>query len=408
MSETQNGGTKRGKGALAGIGIGVLGLVGAGAFAFTQLRGGEKANTPEEAVASFLQSLETGDIIGLSKGLAPGERAVVVDSVLPMLSELSRLNILEKNFNASSVSGVSAKVVGLKSKSTILRDDVARVEIVGGQINSRFDPSKLPVGDFVRKLAGKQLDEAKPTTDRASLTTEGNNEYFLQKVGSRWYVSMNYSVAEQQRAEQGKKTPAKEAGAPAVGAETPQAAVAEMMQAIADLNSRRVIELLPPDELPAAHDYSADWLKEAESTVKEFRSQFKLSVKPVMKTKKLGEDRTLVTISDMPMDLKVDTGDITGDAQYGAKKFSGSFRDKSGNTGALKWENGSAFGELSMADEGKFGFTYAKECLTVTLDGEERNGCGQAGIAEMISEITDAQDGAVRSRLLRKGNPKGR
>jgi hypothetical protein len=387
VSETDKDPKKLGKTALAGIAIGVLGLAGAGAFAFTQLKGEEKPNTPEEAVQSFLQSLETGDVIGLSKGLAPGERAVVVDSVLPMLSELSRLNILEKNFDASKVTGVTAKVVGLKSKSAMLRDDLARVEIVGGQINSRFDPTKLPLGDFVRKLAGKSLTEAKPTTDRASLAKDGNNEYFLQKVGKRWYVSLNYSAAEAQRAESGDPLPKKDAGAPAVGAATPEAAVSEMMQAVADLNGRRIIELLPPDELPALHDYSAEWLKDGEDAVKDFKKQYKLSVKPVMQTKRLSEDRTLVTISDLPFDLKVDTGEAKADARYGAKQFTASYADNSGNAGTMTWKNGTASGEFGT-DQERFAFKYAKECLTLTFDGEDRNGCGQAGIAKMIGEIT--------------------
>ncbi len=85
--------------------IGLAGIVGGGAFAYTQLTGGEKANTPVEAVRDFYRSIEEGDVLGMAATLAPGERDVMLDSMVPMFEELSRLEILEKDLDLEAVPG---------------------------------------------------------------------------------------------------------------------------------------------------------------------------------------------------------------------------------------------------------------------------------------------------------------
>ena len=90
--------------------IGVLGIGAGSVFAVSQLTGGEKSNTPEEAVESFYRAVESRDFIGLAKTLAPGERDVMLDSLVPLVNELSRLEILEKDFNLERVTGYTAKL----------------------------------------------------------------------------------------------------------------------------------------------------------------------------------------------------------------------------------------------------------------------------------------------------------
>jgi hypothetical protein len=294
--------------ALLGVGLGVLGLAGGAAFAFTQIKGTEKANTPEQAIETFYKSFENGDAIGLAKTLAPGERDVMLDSMVPMLAEMSRLKVLEKDFDPAKIKGYTAKLTAFKAKSTVVRPDLAHVVVTSGKLSTTFNPNDLPFGDFVRKLGGDDLKQSKSTTQSSDIGSKADSPFVVQKIGKRWYLSMNYSIAESARlqSEDPYKVPLKGAGVAAKGAASPEAAVSDMMQAMADLNARRIIELLPPDEFAALHDYAGQFIDSADDGVKEVSKKYKLKVTPKLLTSKIADDRVVVTIDDLPFNLKVD------------------------------------------------------------------------------------------------------
>ena len=423
---------KKRRGALIGVGIGVLGLAGGVAFAFTQIRGQEKANTPVEAVQSFYTSFEAGDAIGMAKTLAPGERDVMLDSMVPMLAEMSRLNVLEKNFDPAKIKGYTAKLSNFKATSKEVRPDLAHVVVTSGKLSTTFNPNDLPFGDFVRKLSGKSLSEAESTTQSSDIGTTAESPFVVNKIGKRWYISLNYSAAESDRLGQENpySVPAKGSGVAAKGAPTPEKAVAEMMQAMADLNVRRMIELVPPDEFAALHDYAGRFIDEANDATKEATKQYKLTVNPTMKTNKLADDRVQVTLTDLPFNLKVDTADVKVKIDYANsnvdaaldttngdtarltwknKILDASVKTANGDSGKVSWKNKTLNGSLATAngDKGtlvyknkvldaqffpvsgeKISANYAKECFTLTVDGEEKKGCGQEGIAKLFSDLT--------------------
>ena len=361
---------KRRAGRIALAVIGVLGIGAGTAFAVTQLTGGEKSNTPEEAVESFYRAVETGDFIGLAKTLAPGERDVMLDSLVPLVNELSRLEILEKEFDLEKVKGYTAKLSDYKATATLLRPDLAAVRVTGGNLNATFDPKNLPFGDFLRDQFGKQIDEAEATTSSSSLSFGSDDSpIVVQKVGNRWYLSVNYSIAEAARNES--KTPfavpARGRGVPARGARTPEAAVAEMMQAGARLDLRRVIELLPPDEFAALHDYSGEFIPDAERQVADFRKQYSLRLRPKLRTTKLADDRSLVQITDVPLEFTSTINEQRISVSYANREGSASFT--------------SADGEDLRAE-------YKDNCLNLVLDGEKKRGCGRDGLAKLFTDLT--------------------
>lgn len=361
---------KRSVGKIVGVGIGVLGLLGGSAFAYTQITGGEKANTPEQAIESFYRSFETGDAIGMAKVLAPGERDIMLDSMVPMIGELSRLDILQKDLDLSKVPGYEAKVTNFKATSKILRTDLAEVRVTGGNLKTSFHPKKLPIGDFVRSLLGDQLDKVKPDSSNEALKVASENSpLVMQKVGKRWYLSLNYSVAEAARrtATDSYPVPAKGSGVAAKGADSAEAAVSEMLTAAGRFDVRRMIELLPPDEFAALHDYAGQFIRQAEDGVLEARKVAKVTITPKLRSTKISGDRTLVSIIDLPTTLKASYEGNVVDATYANKTLKGQLKSDTG--------------EVIKAD-------YSKECLTLVVDKETKKGCGQKGIAELVADLT--------------------
>lgn len=362
---------KKGKaGRIALVALGVVAIGGGGAFAFTQLTGGEKANTPEQAVEGFYRSFERGDFVGMSKAVVPGERDVFLDSLVPLASEMSRLEILEKDFTFDKVKGVSAKLSNYKATSKPLRADLAAVTVTGGKLKATINPKDFPFGDFLRKQFGKQIDEAEASTSTTDLRVgSGDSPLIVQKIGKRWYISGNYSIAEAARRDMDEpfKVPVKGGGVAAKGAKTPELAVSEMLQASANLDVRRVIELLPPDEFAALHDYAGEFIVDAEKGVADTRKQYKFTVTPKLEVSSLASDRRLVTIVDMPMSFR---------AEINGQKIAIDYKNKAGTASFTSKD-----GEDLRAE-------YKGSCATVKLDGETKKGCGRDGIAKLFTDIT--------------------
>jgi hypothetical protein len=355
-------------GRFAVLGVGLAGVVGGGAFAYTQFTGKEKANTPEQAVEQFYTSISQGDAIGLAQSLSPGERDVLLDSMVPMIGEMSRLGLLDENIDLNKVKGVDGTLTDFAATSTMLRDDLAAVKVTSGNLVTNFNPKDFPIGDLIRDAFGDEIDNATPTSDSTSLVNNNETPIVVEKVGRRWYVSFNQSVAESWRNEDPtRKVPAKWAGVAPKGADSPEAAVTEMMQAVGDLKTRRILELVPPDEIPALHDYAGEFLPDVEEAAAEANKYFKLKVSPQLRTEKITSDRSLVSLIDVPFDL---SGEFEGNvfsATYKAKKIDAS---------------------LLSAEGEKSSLSYQGECLTIVVEGDEEKACGQEELGELFSNIT--------------------
>ena len=357
-------------GKLLGLGLGLVGLVGGTVFAYTQITGGEKSNTPETAIESFYRSLETGDAIGMAKVLAPGERDVMLDSMVPMMAELSRLEILDKNLDLNRVPGYEAKVSNFKATSVSIREDLAEVRVTGGTMKSSIDPKKLPIGSFLRDILGDEIDKATVETSNESLKAgDGSDPLVMQKIGRRWYLSINYSAAEAARRASATPfdVPVKGGGVAAKGADSAEAAVAEMIAAAGRFDVRRMIELLPPDEFAALHDYAGQFIGETEEAVAEARRVATITIAPKLRSTTITDDRVLVSIVDLPATVKIANEGVVAEGRYANKKFSGQMTTDDG--------------EVLKAD-------YKNGCLTLVIDRETKKGCGQKGIAELFSEFS--------------------
>jgi hypothetical protein len=213
------------------------------------------AKTPEGAVEAMLDSLDANDILGVLDNLAPGEREVMKDATLDYVDELSRLGVLSDDVDLASVPGFEFSHDGMTYDVEQANERVWLVGITGGEITLGANVADLPLGEVV--FDRLDLDEIGPTDtttiDVAEQTGDEQLRVAVVEDGGAFYVSSYYTVAELAASSEGYTMPSTPIAA--AGAATPEEAVRGMVDAAIALDVERLIELTPPDEMAALHDY---------------------------------------------------------------------------------------------------------------------------------------------------------
>lgn len=304
------------KGRVLAAGIGVVALVGGGLFAFNALsNSGGGASTPEAAVNDFIDSLNHSDVIGVLDSLPKGER----DSFTPMatgsLEHLKRLGLLSDGAKLNGIPGVEFNFTGYTIATNTVGDTVANVKVSGGQIRASYDLAKLPLGDV---LVDAIWDGERPV-DAGSQTQDNTDALELTTVkdGDGWHVSLWYSLAEQAREEAELPAPNFGHGVAANGADSPEAAVTELMNAVNDLDVERMIELSPPSEAAALHDYAPLFLDDARKAVAEMKKETGLRMDLALEgvTSEGKGDRRTVYVGGMSGTVEADDFSLTMDGR---------------------------------------------------------------------------------------------
>jgi hypothetical protein len=387
---------------LIGIGLGVALLAGGGFYAYTQLVK-EKSNTPTQAVESFYTALANGDAIGLAETLDPGERDILLDSVVPMVAEMNRLQFFE-GADLRQIKGVKGSFTNYKATETKLagRDDLVEVTIKSGTLVTDFDPKALPLGKNIKDALKDVLDDSKKTSTTKQLK---DTPFVVHKTGSRWYVSANYSIGEAARRSNGKTTPLKTAGTVPNGAATPEAAVADMMQAVADINVKRMIELMPPSELPALQNYSDWFLPEMQQGIADvdLKQFYALKFTPQLRSESAGKGRATVFVEDLPMNLKVDTeiGKLTFNYKDSTFDLKGS--TSNGDNVEAKYIRGDFNSRLMLTDGTKVTAKRTKNDFTGTFDGSDGSQGRATYVGGKFDGSVNLEDGTNGTATFRDG-----
>ena len=298
---------KRSKVAIGGVALGVMGLIGGGVFA-AQTLAGPSSNTPSEAVQQMTKAVAAGDVIAAMESLAPGERDVLLQSGVPLLEQLKRLDVLKSDLDLKAVKGATISFAGQTYTEVPVRDDIVNVNVKGGTYRLNADMQNLPIGSWLRKNMGEDAQRKTTVSEERTLGGKGASLTTV-KSGDRWYVSLLYTGAEQARASAGLAVPAQADRIPANGADSAEGAVKAMLDAAAGLDARRMVELMPPDELSVLHDYSPLFLTEAEKAAVKGRAQFSLTFPNLgMKTDGTG-DTVRVSITRWSADLRLKSVD---------------------------------------------------------------------------------------------------
>jgi hypothetical protein len=290
--------------------IGLIAMAGGAIFFARSVRPSTGTKTPEAAVQRIFDALSNEDFLGVIESLTPSERTLLSGRTQTIVRELGRLGILKEDLDLGSVDGIDLEFTDLKFKSESLAQGLTAVELTAGTSTYRIDPASTPLGSFVRELLPRGSSKVINGTD--DLSNEDALFVAIQD-GDTWYVSIAYSIAEQARREAGLPAPSFGAGVPGRGAATPEAAVEAFLRSAATLDARRLIELTPPGEMAALHDYAPLFLPELEKEAASARSHFRLTIRTLDLSSRTSGDEAVVKIDKLAFRLSVPGEGVTVD-----------------------------------------------------------------------------------------------
>lgn len=226
--------------------------------------------TPEAAANTMLSSLTSKDPVGIAEQLDPTEAQVFTDMSGDILSELKRLQIINADASAQTLSGSNVTIKDIKfdtSKAETVNDHVTIEMLTAGTITLKSDPSKLPFTDKIKKAMGPELSKAQAQT--ADKTINIADEVAKMghpiriatvKRGDKWYPSLFYTIADNwlqdaQRSNPELKSKALATPITAIGGSSPEDAVNGMLTKASSGDYEGMIGMLPPDEMGVLYDY---------------------------------------------------------------------------------------------------------------------------------------------------------
>jgi hypothetical protein len=260
-SASTGGGRSRGK--IIAAAVGAAAIVAAGVFAVTRVSGDSGsggASSPEAAANDFLDALDNEDVLGLVDVLLPGERDTFRQPMQDLVSELTRLEVLNDNADLSKIGGVDIAITDRHVEvEETNADDIVNVSITA-KAAATVKGEELPIGKWIRDSIDKDMSELDSTSD----PEEDTFPVTVVRKDGRWYLSLFYSIAENARHDAGDPD-IPDPGVALKGAATPEAAMDTMIKAAADLDLAAVIGALNPNEAEALQRYAPLFLDDAQS-----------------------------------------------------------------------------------------------------------------------------------------------
>ncbi len=295
--------------AYAAVALGLIGMIAGAAF-FTRSvpKSSGGARTPAAAVRLLFDALEQEDVLGILETLAPSERRMIAGPVQEIARELGRLELLADGLDLSNLGGLDFEFYDLDFAATELTPDLSVVEVSRGRARYRFAPAGGLIGSFLRDaLPDDALGVSQGSTD----LSDGEWVFAAVREGGVWYVSIWYSVAEAGRRGAQRALPVFGAGVPARGAPTPEAAVEQLIRAAASFDVRRLIELTPPKEARALHDYAQIFIYEAEAGAARARMDVRGEITRLELSSRVDGDRTVVKVDDIAFRYQIPELDLS-------------------------------------------------------------------------------------------------
>ncbi|MGY1815388.1 hypothetical protein [Blastococcus sp. SYSU D00820] len=158
------------------------------------------AGSPDEAVANLASALSSEDPAGVVAVLEPGEFAELADVYEKAAAKAKELGVDEQASSDTFVSGLDLQVEGLQTDIEMLSDNVARVNIIGGELT--WDVAADELSPELREAleANGSIEDASGSFDLTDLAVggPGGTQPFLMAVdnGDGWYVSPLFTIAE--------------------------------------------------------------------------------------------------------------------------------------------------------------------------------------------------------------------
>ena len=241
------------------IAVVVAFIVAATAVAVLAFTRDDGSATPEDATRSMFAAIETNDVLGVLEQLPPGERKSLRDELPAIGGELTRLGLLS-GFDIRDAGDVQIRFQDVALRSSRLADSMAAVEVVGGSVDVTLPAGPSPLTDRARELLQRDFDVSLDGAARTVHHDFGTEPLRIIAVreGGGWHVSIAYSVADALRVRAGLSLPelGEGKGPEAIGSNTPDQAVSDLLDAYADGDPQRTVTVLYPDDARALYDYA--------------------------------------------------------------------------------------------------------------------------------------------------------
>ncbi|ASO19807.1 hypothetical protein FHR81_000514 [Actinoalloteichus hoggarensis] len=214
--------------------------------------GGE---TPTDAATRLLTATGSNDVVGLFDTLAPAEARLSRDYLEATVGELTRLEIFEPGTDPSSIEGWGTTLEGLEfdtASEERINEDLVITQASAGTLTMNSDLADLPLTD---SFVAAAFPDGLPTGESEQIDFAQLEEPLriaTVQVDGDWYPSLFYTIADYGLREEGMSWP--DTSVEAVGADSPQAAVEELVAAAMAGDVERVIAMTPPDEMGVLYD----------------------------------------------------------------------------------------------------------------------------------------------------------
>ena len=214
----------------------VVAVGAAGVFAVANLSGSTAGGSddPADLGTELLNAIEGEDLLGIIDVLVPGEREALGEPFVELVTELQRLEILAET-DLSDIAGLDIELTDevVRTRTTNV-DDIVNISL-SADVTVSIDGAELPIGDL---LTDNMPDDMLADVRGTSVTENDQLDISLTGVrqDGRWYFSLLHTVAELAREELAGDVGIPFEGVGFDGADSPQAAVDQMLDRIEALD----------------------------------------------------------------------------------------------------------------------------------------------------------------------------
>jgi hypothetical protein len=238
---------------LGAAALAVVLVGGAVWFALGAARSSGGADSPEEVVDELVAALNDEDFITLAELLDPAERRSVATPLIEDITpELVRVGLLSDDLDLAEFGGVDIDIDDLEFEIVpTAHTDLFHARLTGGTTSATVTPDELPLDDVF-------LDEIPSETTTGSGAIEDDPDGPVLAIvdrDGRWYLSLWHTIGESVRMAAGVELPDLADLPVAVGADSPDEAVEQMLGHVADLDLDGLIGVLDPEEADALYRY---------------------------------------------------------------------------------------------------------------------------------------------------------
>jgi hypothetical protein len=243
----------------AGIAASVAVLVGAGSLAFVVAGRNDVAgaDSPDAAVSEMVAAIENSDVLGAIDLLDPAEVPALRAALDQGRTAAEQVGLISSQMSLDRLQGIGIDVADLSLSAEELAPDLAVVTPVAGSITARFDPQAFPFGSDVAAAIGSETQVAEATAELGS-DLDAVRIATVKRDG-RWFVSLQYSIAESARQAGDEPFPTEPPVVP-VGAATPEEAATAFYTSLVGRDAAALATSFAPGEGDALLRYAPLWV----------------------------------------------------------------------------------------------------------------------------------------------------